>query len=63
MTGMPEAVLARELELCYASVCLVVNMAAGRGEGEISMSDIEQHISNGMKRVRRLLEYTIPLLA
>ena len=63
MTGMPEAVLARELELCYASICLVVNMAAGRGEGEISMSDIEQHISSGMKRVRRLLEYTIPLLA
>jgi len=29
MTGMPEAVLARELEMCYASLCLVTNMAAG----------------------------------
>jgi len=29
MTGMPEAVLARELEMCYASVCFVTNMAAG----------------------------------
>lgn len=29
MTCMPEAVLARELEMCYASVCLVTNMAAG----------------------------------
>lgn len=29
MTGMPEAVLARELEICYASMCLVTNMAAG----------------------------------
>ncbi len=62
MTGMPEAVLARELDLCYASVCLVVNMAAGRGDGEITMADIEQHIQSGMKRVRRLLEYTIPTL-
>jgi len=29
MTVMPEAVLARELEMCYASVCFVTNMAAG----------------------------------
>jgi len=29
MTGMPEAVLARELEICYATVCFVTNMAAG----------------------------------
>lgn len=29
MTGMPEAVLARELEMCYATVCFVTNMAAG----------------------------------
>jgi 5'-methylthioadenosine phosphorylase len=29
MTGMPEAVLARELVMCYASICLVTNMAAG----------------------------------
>jgi len=29
MTVMPEAVLARELEMCYATVCFVTNMAAG----------------------------------
>jgi len=29
MTGMPEAVLARELEMCYATVCFVTNLAAG----------------------------------
>jgi 5'-methylthioadenosine phosphorylase len=29
MTVMPEAVLARELEMCYANVCFVTNMAAG----------------------------------
>jgi len=29
MTGVPEAVLARELEICYAAVCFVSNMAAG----------------------------------
>ncbi|MEM2319786.1 MAG: S-methyl-5'-thioadenosine phosphorylase [Candidatus Bathyarchaeia archaeon] len=32
MTGAPEAVLARELEICYASLCFVSNMAAGMQE-------------------------------
>ncbi len=35
MTAMPEAVLAAELELDYASLCLAVNPAAGRGGGSI----------------------------
>jgi 5'-methylthioadenosine phosphorylase len=29
MTGIPELVLARELEMCYTSLCLVTNMASG----------------------------------
>jgi 5'-methylthioinosine phosphorylase len=55
MTGMPEAALARELGLEYASICLVVNPAAGRAPGEITMADIQQVINGGMGRVRELL--------
>jgi 5'-methylthioinosine phosphorylase len=41
MTGMPEAALARELELDYACLALVANWAAGCGsEGEISLPEI-----------------------
>src|SRR5690606_34061261 len=29
MTGVPEVVFAHELGLCYASLCIVTNMAAG----------------------------------
>jgi 5'-methylthioadenosine phosphorylase len=29
MTGIPEAVLARELQMCYATLCFITNMAAG----------------------------------
>ena len=32
MTGAPEAVLARELEMCYATACFITNMAAGMQE-------------------------------
>ena len=62
MTGMPEAALARELELCYASCAVVANAAAGRAPGAITMADIEVALNRGMGDVRRLLEAAIPLL-
>ncbi|UGT60026.1 S-methyl-5'-thioadenosine phosphorylase [Nocardia asteroides] len=34
MTGYPEAVLARELEMCYAAVALVTDLDAGLAEGD-----------------------------
>lgn len=63
MTGMPEAALARELGLCYATCAVCVNWAAGRGEGqgEISMDDIERNLMSGMDKVRSLLEHVIPI--
>jgi len=60
MTGMPEASLARELDICYACCAVVANMGAGRGEGAITMEDIEQNLTNGMDRVRTLLELVAP---
>jgi 5'-methylthioinosine phosphorylase len=62
MTGMPEAALARELGLAYASCAVVANWAAGRGTGPISMQDIESSLVGGMANVRRLLEAAIPML-
>jgi 5'-methylthioinosine phosphorylase len=64
MTGMPEAVLARELELPYAAICVVVNHAAGRGDSasEISMDGIAKVLETGMDRVRALLEHVVPLV-
>jgi len=42
MTSMPEAVLARELQIRYACLALSVNWAAGLGEGLIEMADIKR---------------------
>ncbi len=55
MTGMPEACLARELELEYGCLSLVVNMAAGRSDGIITMEDIQRALDNGMSKVRSIL--------
>ena len=62
MTGMPETSLARELGLCYGCVAVVANLAAGRGEGEITMEQIEATVAQAMGDVRRVLEQTIGLL-
>lgn len=57
MTGMPEAVLARELDLEYACCAVSANWAAGKGDGAlISMEEIELNLKTGMARVRRVLE-------
>lgn len=55
MTGMPEAAIAREMGLCYATIAVSVNYAAGRNEGPIEMADIETALTEGMGRVRDIL--------
>lgn len=62
MTCMPEAALAREQELCYASISVVANLAAGRGTEDLSMEMIEKNLNNGMEQVRQLIEAVIPSL-
>jgi 5'-methylthioinosine phosphorylase len=63
MTGMPEAALARELDLEYAAICPVANHAAGRGSSlhGISYDEIGVVLSETMQRVRRLLERAVVL--
>lgn len=55
MTGMPEAALARELELEYACLALVVNWAAGIQQQEISMQEIVANMEQGMENAKALL--------
>ena len=55
MTGMPEAALARELDLPYACMALVINPAAGKTAGPISLADMEVAMRDGMARARKVL--------
>ncbi len=56
MTGMPEAALAKELAINYATVSVVANCAAGKTEGEITLSEIEQNLHKGMANAAELLK-------
>lgn len=62
MTGMPEAALARELELEYATCAVVANWAAGRAPGTITMEEIDRNLKSGMEKVKKLLGAVIPML-
>ncbi|OGA30470.1 MAG: 5'-methylthioadenosine phosphorylase [Betaproteobacteria bacterium RIFCSPLOWO2_02_FULL_65_24] len=58
MTAMPEAALAKELELPYAAIAVVANFAAGRGDSRsrINLDEIDAVLRNGMLRVARMIE-------
>jgi purine nucleoside phosphorylase len=59
MTGMPEAALAKELGMCYASIAVVANKAAGRGEGEITLDEIQDNLKVGMHKVKAIIQSLI----
>jgi 5'-methylthioadenosine phosphorylase len=64
MTGMPEAVLARELDLAYTALAVIVNHAAGRGDSQtrISLDDLYWTLEAGMTGARALLEKVAPMV-
>lgn len=61
MTGMPEAALAKELGLSYATIAVVVNYAAGRGNSidGIPLDTIGAVMSSVMERVKDILEFAV----
>ena len=59
MTGMPEASLARELDMDYASIALVVNWCAGIENSTLNMEEIEETLNREMKTVIRLIKATL----
>jgi 5'-methylthioadenosine phosphorylase len=58
MTGMPEAALAREISLEYATIAVVANYAAGRGDSQraVPLDKIGAVLEEAMGRVRRIIE-------
>ena len=61
MTGMPEAALARELAIEYATIAVVANHAAGRGDSlhSIPLLKIEAVLEEAMGKVRKVIEQLV----
>lgn len=65
MTAMPEAALARELGMDYASCAIVVNWAAGQEPGEknttVSMDEIRACIGQGDQTLRAIVNAVLQM--
>ena len=59
MTGMPEAALARELELDYSCCAVVANWAAGKSASLVTLAEIEANLSIGMADLTVLLKHLV----
>jgi 5'-methylthioadenosine phosphorylase len=56
MTGHPEAVLARELAMCYTTLALVTDLDAGVEEGEgVTQAEVFEVFGKNMARLRDLV--------
>jgi len=56
MTGHPEAVLARELALCYTTIALVTDLDAGvEGEHGVTQDEVFQVFADNTERLRGVL--------
>lgn len=63
MTGHPEAVLARELALCYAAVALVTDRDAGISSDEaVNMADVFAEFGRNVERLRGYLGRVVAAL-
>jgi 5'-methylthioadenosine phosphorylase len=63
MTGHPEAVLARELALCYTSIALVTDLDAGvEGDHGVTQEEVFRVFAENTERMRALLLATLEAL-
>jgi 5'-methylthioadenosine phosphorylase len=64
MTGYPEAVLARELEICYAAIALVTDLDAGIGAGEgVKAIDVFAEFERNIGPFKKLVREAIGRVA
>jgi 5'-methylthioadenosine phosphorylase len=64
MTGYPEAVLARELEICYTAIALVTDLDAGISAGEgVKAVDVYAQFEKNMELFKKLVREAIGRVA
>lgn len=59
MTGVPEAPLAREAEMCYATIAMVTNYAAGISPTRLTHQEVLDVMTQYGENIRKLIMQTI----
>lgn len=61
-TSYPEQTLAREAEMCYASMGIVANMAAGMEDEHLTTTDVKDNMAKVFDTVQALLVKAVELV-
>lgn len=59
MTGLPEVVLAREMEMCYTSICTVSNFAASISPDKLTIDEVFDEVQKKREVLIELISDTI----
>jgi 5'-methylthioadenosine phosphorylase len=62
MTGMPEAALARELEMCYSGLSVVANYAAGISKEKLTVPEVMEAMTIATEKIKLLFRAAIPII-
>lgn len=62
MTGLPEVVLARELGLCYASLCIITNRACGLSGNKLTADEVLEMLDEKQELLRTVILDAVALL-
>lgn len=62
MTGMPEASLAREVEICYSGLSVVANYAAGISKKKLTVAEVMEAMESSTEKIKLLLKETLKLI-
>jgi len=62
MTSAPEAVLAREMEMCYASLTIVTNYAAGISKHRLTHEEVLAGVASRRQDVHDILQRAVALI-
>lgn len=62
MTNVPEVVLAREAEMCYSTIAMVTNFAAGISPNPLTYGEVIEIMNQNTENLKKLLMNTIQLI-
>ena len=62
MTSVPEVVLAREMEMCYATIAMVTNFAAGISPNKLTHQEVVEVMARNAANLRKLIMQAISSL-
>lgn len=59
MTNVPEVVLAHEAEMCYATISMVTNFAAGISQNKLTHREVLDTMAQSSENIKKLIMNTI----